>query len=704
MEIRSFSGKYEAKRELGRGGMGVIYEAIQTALHRSVAIKVLHSQFTGDSTFLKRFQREARAMARLDHENIIRVFDVSEDRGSHYIVMEFFPGKDLKQLILEMGKFSVQQALAIGYQVADALSYAHAQGIVHRDIKPGNIMVDRRGRVKIADFGIAAATDEISVTATGNIIGTPEYMSPEQARGEHLDGRSDLYSVGMVLYEMLSGKTVFDGISRMAIVGKLLYDQEEFTLSLPPETPSAVQELIRTLLRKKPQDRVLDAAALASRIQALETELGGTAPRIAPLPAAATEKDPDGATVLFEGNASIPPAMEHTEAIIPSPGTAPIEDPSLSGTHSERTGMPEISKPVDRTPPSPPIQEEPPPPVPPQSKKSGSGAIIGAAAALVLILGGVLFYLSSVGGNPSPPATEPSKPSTPPPPPAPKEAAAAPSLSLTEIRQIQAAIREEQDRLARSRTEADNANAVLWAQELYKQASQSEENGLKVLEKGGELISQKQYQEATASLKEARDLFSRANEEYIKAHQIAFPQNEKVRIEAEKREAEKKEIQTRKTEKKTPKMAVAAKPPPSPVPAPRPESEAAKPAPQPPAASQPAAAPSAPAPLSRPDIEVVSGLLAKLKAAYESKDLQTLKEISQMTEKRAQFLKQLFQEYSKIKVSIAKFSLTGDSAQAVISITKLVGPNGEPISPSEEWKQAQVSLRKEEGSWGKIVW
>lgn len=213
--------------------MGIVYKAVHKSLNRTVALKVLHAQYTGDTSFVKRFQREARAMARLDHENVIRVYDVSEDQNAQYIVMEFFPGKDLKQVILEKGPLSLEQALSVALQMAEALAYAHAQGIVHRDIKPSNVMVDSRGKVKLADFGIAAATDEISVTATGQIIGTPEYMSPEQARGEAMDGRSDLYSLGIVLYEMLTGTTPFERLSRMSIIAKLIYEPQEFNLTFP---------------------------------------------------------------------------------------------------------------------------------------------------------------------------------------------------------------------------------------------------------------------------------------------------------------------------------------------------------------------------------------------------------------------------------------------------------------------------------------
>ena len=340
-----FSGKYAVQEEIARGGMGVVYKAIHTALGRQVAIKVLHPQFSSDPAFLKRFEREARAMARLDHENVVRVFDVAQDGDSHYIVMEYFPGHDLKHLILDRENIPWQEMLKISIQVASALSYAHSQGIIHRDIKPGNIMVGKSGRAKIADFGIAAATDEVSVTATGQIIGTPEYMSPEQAMGEGVDARTDLYSLGMVMYELLNGVTTFQGISRMAIIGKLIYDKEEYNLSFPSDTPSFLQEVIRTLLMKAPASRFQDAAALVSRLNPSTSNTGPASIKTpseetGPIPAPVASQD-EGPTVMLEGGVSDetlarPESLEaKTELLQEAPALQPVSEepqPAFSGT------------------------------------------------------------------------------------------------------------------------------------------------------------------------------------------------------------------------------------------------------------------------------------------------------------------------------------------------------------------------------------
>jgi serine/threonine-protein kinase len=273
METRIIAGKYAIEEEIARGGMGVIYRAEHVGLKRKVAIKALHPQYSQEPAFVRRFQREARAMARLDHPNIIRVFDVGEDQGYSYLEMEFFSGKDLKQLILEKGKLPVEETLHIALQIAQGLEYAHAHGIIHRDIKPGNILVAADGSVKIADFGIAAARDEVSLTATGQVMGTPEYMSPEQSRGELVDAPSDLYATGMVIYHMLTGTTPFQGLSAVAIIGSLVTAQGELELHLSADIPPKLAEIVRTLLNRDPEKRIQSAQAAAEELWEVSREL-----------------------------------------------------------------------------------------------------------------------------------------------------------------------------------------------------------------------------------------------------------------------------------------------------------------------------------------------------------------------------------------------------------------------------------------------
>ncbi len=268
-----FSGKYLVQEEIAKGGMGVIYKALDRTLNRLVAIKVVHEHFSGDASFTERFIREARAMARLHHENIVTIFSVEEDRGAYFIVMEYFPGMDLRARIKARQALQIHESLDIAFQIANALAFAHSQGIVHRDIKPANILVDPRGRVKLTDFGIAAALDEASITSTGQIIGTPEYMSPEQAGGIEVDGRTDLYSLGILLHEMVAGHTPFRNMPKANILSKLLDPHYEIPLSFSAEIPSTVKAIVEDLVRRDPEYRTPRATILAGQLKECLTSL-----------------------------------------------------------------------------------------------------------------------------------------------------------------------------------------------------------------------------------------------------------------------------------------------------------------------------------------------------------------------------------------------------------------------------------------------
>jgi serine/threonine-protein kinase len=275
MDKKLLAGKYEIHEEIARGGMGIVYRGMQTLLDRPVAVKRIHSEYSRDEAYLKRFYREARAMAKLDHENIIKVIDVGEDDGTPFIVMEYFPSRDIKQMILKSGRFSPGETLRIGGLIAGALAHAHESGIIHRDIKPANIMVNEAGKVKIGDFGIARAKDGLSSSTTdlGLVVGTLKYISPEQFAAGTLDGRTDLYSLGIVLYEMIEGKTPFYELSDPAIMARIL-DKKELALPFQPDVPSFIQDLIRSLVKKNPKDRIPSAQALQKDIKRLETRRG----------------------------------------------------------------------------------------------------------------------------------------------------------------------------------------------------------------------------------------------------------------------------------------------------------------------------------------------------------------------------------------------------------------------------------------------
>lgn len=267
------AGKYLVEEEIASGGMGVIYKARDRTIDRMVAIKLVHAHLSGDPSFADRFLREAKAMARLQHQNIATIYEIEEDRGTQLLVMEFCPGDNLRTIIRNRAPLPVQEAIQLAAQLASALACAHAHGVVHRDIKPANVLVDTTGKAKLTDFGIAAALDEAGLTSAGQIIGTPDYMSPEQAQGKTVDGRSDLYSLGIVLYEMLTGKTPYPKTTGTAILARLAGDHTELNLLFPSHIPPIVQRVLRDLLRRNAVDRIAEAGQVADRLHQIQQTL-----------------------------------------------------------------------------------------------------------------------------------------------------------------------------------------------------------------------------------------------------------------------------------------------------------------------------------------------------------------------------------------------------------------------------------------------
>ncbi|MGI6547919.1 MAG: Stk1 family PASTA domain-containing Ser/Thr kinase [Bacillota bacterium] len=252
--------RYEILAEIGSGGMGHVFRAQDTFLNRRVAVKLLRTQFAGDGDFVRRFRREAQAAASLSHPNIVAIYDVGEHNGSYYIVMEHVDGETLKDKIKRDAPISVDETIRIGIQICDALEHAHQNGIVHRDIKPHNILVTRSGRVKVADFGIARAVSGTTLVHTGTIVGSAHYFSPEQARGGVVDEKSDLYSLGVVLFEMLTGRVPFDGDSPISVAVKHVQEDVPLLQTLNPAVPVSLQALVQRLLAKDTARRYPSAA------------------------------------------------------------------------------------------------------------------------------------------------------------------------------------------------------------------------------------------------------------------------------------------------------------------------------------------------------------------------------------------------------------------------------------------------------------
>ncbi len=258
-------GRYDLQEQIGSGGMAVVYRAVDTLLGRQVAVKMLRAQFAGDDEFVSRFRREAQSAASLSNPNIVNLYDVGVSASNeHYIVMEYVDGPTLKDVIRERGPLSVNESLDITMQICDALKHAHARQIVHQDIKPHNILLTKTGQVKVTDFGIARAITGNTITLhhDHSVLGSVHYFSPEQARGAPTDEKSDIYSLGVVMYEMLTKRLPFSGDSPVSIALKHLRDDFVDPREWNPEIPQSVENIILRCLTKSPEDRYSDMAAL----------------------------------------------------------------------------------------------------------------------------------------------------------------------------------------------------------------------------------------------------------------------------------------------------------------------------------------------------------------------------------------------------------------------------------------------------------
>ncbi|MDX6286726.1 MAG: eukaryotic-like serine/threonine-protein kinase [Frankiales bacterium] len=310
---RLLDGRYRVEALIARGGMATVYTALDTRLDRIVALKVMHPQFAHDDDFVARFNREAKAAARLSHPNVVSVYDQGEDDGSIFLAMEYVQGRTLRDLLRERGRLTPAQALSILEPVVSALRAAHAAGLVHRDIKPENVLLADDGRIKVADFGLARALAVSDTSATtGVLIGTVAYLAPEQVERNVADERSDIYAVGTLLYEMLVGTPPYDGATAWAVATR--HVQED--VPLPSETiadmPAELDEIVHTATRRDPEQRFADASALLEAIRGARVTVGGEAGRLTVI----TRPDaaPSQHTQVLAGPIAPPPGAKADKA------------------------------------------------------------------------------------------------------------------------------------------------------------------------------------------------------------------------------------------------------------------------------------------------------------------------------------------------------------------------------------------------------
>jgi eukaryotic-like serine/threonine-protein kinase len=297
--------RYELEELVGSGGMSGVFRARDNQLDRRVAIKILHQRYAGDPEYLERFRREARAVAQLSHPNIVTVIDRGDDGGRQFIVFEHVDGENLKELVVRSGRLPVRRALELALAVADGLAFAHGQGLVHRDVKPQNVLLSNEGDVKVTDFGIARSLEvDHGVTQTGTVIGTGEYLAPEQASGQPVSPATDVYSLGVVLWEMLAGEVPFDGENFVAVALRHVNEPLPDLRDLRPDLSPRVVATVERALAKDPALRFPTMAALAIELRACLAELDGAAPPV---------RDDSALTLIS------PPAPAPAPAAVPAP-------------------------------------------------------------------------------------------------------------------------------------------------------------------------------------------------------------------------------------------------------------------------------------------------------------------------------------------------------------------------------------------------
>ena len=380
-------GQYTIVSQLGRGGMGIVYKAKDEALNRFVAIKVLTEQLTEDDTFLQRFVREAQAAAGVSHPNLVQIFHIGEDAEKHpYFVMEYVSGRSLNHVVRSDGRIGNPRASQIILQAAHGLAAAHDQGIIHRDIKLANLMLDDRGIVKIADFGLALPVDaEHRLTATGMMVGTPGYLSPEQCRGEKVDGRTDIYALGITFYELLSGSPPFRGESPLALLRQILDEEPPDITSLNPSVDAESRRILQKMIAKDRAQRYQNCHELVADLEEYLAKHGVrsvTAGLSTPKPATAEiAAARDQATQVVSATAA-PAAANIATAIVsmtshdaPTLAQAPFREPATLPGGASLPVVPVAA---------------PPAPAPVVAAKSGSSsrALLIVAALLLLVVGG----------------------------------------------------------------------------------------------------------------------------------------------------------------------------------------------------------------------------------------------------------------------------------------------------------------------------
>ncbi len=719
-----YSGKYEVQEQIAQGGMGMVCKALDRKLNRVVAIKVIHTHLSSDPAFLERFLREARAMARLHHDNIVTIFSVEQDQATQYLVMEYFQGSNLRDLLKTQGNFPLREAVHIIRQLGQALAYAHAHGIIHRDVKPANVLLDAKGKAKLTDFGIAAALDDAPLTSTGQLIGTLPYMSPEQARDAALDGRSDLYSLGLIFYELLVGVNPRHNLSNAAILGTLLSEEQAQKLDLPSIIPPEIQRVVTDLLRYRPTDRIQDADTLVARLDELRPIWGGATTRLSPA-------DMDATVAIRTPETPKSVAVEETVAVLAPP--------------------PQAQKPA-RT-------------------SRGAPMYVALTFSAVAILGGA-YYLYGPQFRPAetttakveqrdggagdiPPPTETTEKDNE----RQRQLQEAQEQLAADLRRLedkrqQAAQEQEREEIERQRTLANRRSntglketpakpvkqdaakeavavaldkqrqelaqrtAALEAEQarIKQEQSRLEAERAQAAQRAREEAERRARDEVLAKERQEQDARRTAQENAAKSQEQAAAEKlareqEQAKAAAQrtedrtKVETEKKQLETDRLALEDAKRRIAeeqARLARDREATERAGREAAKPPPAPPA--QPIAPPVvASIPVAKPDSALMD-LLEQMRRSLVAKDLPTLEKISTMSESRHRMLEAIFDNYASLDVSVGEVSGTTTGVVANLQINKLIRANGDTITPNPAVRKSRVLVPRDGDGWGRPGW
>jgi len=404
------AGRYVIEKKLGAGAFGTVFKAKDKELGRMVAIKTIRLEGLAASSasledLLKRFKQEARVAAQLQHTNIVTLYDVGTWEGLSYISMEFVDGVGLDGVIKRSGKMATERAAAIGVQVAEALDAAHKRGIVHRDIKPANIMIEPGDHVKVADFGIAKFADSAEhLTVTGSLLGTPSYMSPEQARGGAIDGRSDLFSVGCVLYEMVAGQRAFRGDSITALLFKIITEEPPSLRELDPTVSDEMLRIIAKALSKAPETRYQSGRELADDLLAMTRPGYVPTLRAREMPTLPPDAPPgDVPTISSPPTAQAVPTIASADTAAKAPALAP----TILTPATARTTPPPLPPP-QKAPSAAPARTAQPVAAAPRRKGGGTGLVVGLGVAglllVALVAGGAFFLMRGKAPEPAAPS------------------------------------------------------------------------------------------------------------------------------------------------------------------------------------------------------------------------------------------------------------------------------------------------------------